>query len=52
MLPALILGILLAGLAAIFLLVFRRAGRKSTMAYAPYMAVGALVILCRMLGSG
>ena len=46
---ALLLGVGLGGAAAAFLLVARRAGRKSTMAYAPYLAVGAIVVL--MIGS-
>ncbi len=43
--PALVLGIVLAGVAAIVLLVSRRATRKSYMAYAPYMAVGAILVI-------
>ena len=46
---ALILGIVLGGAAAAILLITRRAGRKSTMAYAPYLAVGAIVVL--LMGS-
>ena len=42
---ALALGIVLGGVAAIVLLVTRRAGRKGTMAYAPYLALGTIVIL-------
>jgi prepilin signal peptidase PulO-like enzyme (type II secretory pathway) len=42
---ALLLGVALGGAAAAVLLVARRAGRKSTMAYAPYLAVGAIVVL-------
>jgi prepilin signal peptidase PulO-like enzyme (type II secretory pathway) len=42
---ALALGIVLGGVAAAVLLVSRRASRKSTMAYAPYLALGALVTL-------
>ncbi len=42
---ALIVGVGLGGVAAAILLVARRAGRKSTMAYAPYLAVGAIVVL-------
>jgi prepilin signal peptidase PulO-like enzyme (type II secretory pathway) len=42
---ALALGIVLGGIAAAVLLVSRRATRKATMAYAPYLAVGALVTL-------
>jgi leader peptidase (prepilin peptidase) / N-methyltransferase len=43
--PALVLGIVLGGIAAILLLISRRATRKSYMAYAPYMAVGAIVVI-------
>ena len=43
--PALALGIVLGGVAAIALLVTRRAGRKGTMAYAPYLALGTIVVL-------
>lgn len=39
---ALVVGILLGAGAALFLLVTRRATRKSTMAYAPYLSLGAL----------
>jgi len=47
--PALLLGVGLGGAPALTLLVTRRAGRKSSMAYAPYLAVGAIVVL--MMGS-
>jgi prepilin signal peptidase PulO-like enzyme (type II secretory pathway) len=43
--PALFLGVVLGGLASLILLVSRRAGPKSYIAYAPYLCVGALVIL-------
>jgi len=43
--PALVFGIMLAGVAAIILLITRRAGRKSTMAYAPYLALGTIIVL-------
>jgi leader peptidase (prepilin peptidase)/N-methyltransferase len=43
--PALALGIVFGGVAAIVLLVTRRAGRKDTMAYAPYLALGTIVAL-------
>ncbi len=46
---ALLAGIFAAGIAAILLLVTRRAGRKSHFAYAPYMAVGALLAVWSML---
>jgi leader peptidase (prepilin peptidase) / N-methyltransferase len=42
---ALVVGVLLGGVAALALLLSRRAGRKSTMAYAPYLALGALFTL-------
>ena len=42
---ALVVGILLGAAAALFLLATRRATRKSTMAYAPYLSLGALIIL-------
>ncbi len=42
---ALVGGIFLAGLAALLLLLTRRATRKSTIAYAPYLAVGTIVAL-------
>jgi leader peptidase (prepilin peptidase)/N-methyltransferase len=42
---ALVIGILLGGLAALLLLVTRRAGRKSHMAYAPYLCLGALLAM-------
>jgi leader peptidase (prepilin peptidase)/N-methyltransferase len=43
--PALMVGVILGGIAAIALLVTRRAGRKSTFAYAPYLALGAMIVL-------
>jgi len=42
---ALVIGIFLGGAAAVVLLVTRRAGRKTYIAYAPYLALGALVML-------
>ena len=42
---ALVIGIFLGGVAAIVLLLTRRAGRKTYIAYAPYLALGALVVL-------
>ena len=48
-LTALIIGVLLAAIVAVFLLVSKRAGRKSTMAYAPYLSLGALIALLNML---
>jgi len=47
---ALITGVVLGGVAALYLLVVRRAGRRATMAYAPYLAVGALYSLFMFLG--
>ncbi len=49
--PALALGIVLGGVAALALLIARKAGRKSYIAYAPYLALGALAVLFRTLGS-
>jgi leader peptidase (prepilin peptidase) / N-methyltransferase len=48
-LPALFIGILLGGLAALGLLITRKAGRKSYMAYAPYLCLGAIVVLLRLV---
>ncbi len=42
---ALLLGAVLGAVAAMYLLVTRRAGLKSTTAYAPYLAVGAMLAL-------
>lgn len=42
---ALITAIGLGGLGAAFLLVFRRVGLRGTMAYAPYLSLGAMVAL-------
>lgn len=47
-LPALLAGIVLGGLAALLLLITRRATRKSAIAYAPYLCAGALAILVLM----
>jgi leader peptidase (prepilin peptidase)/N-methyltransferase len=44
-LQALLLGAALGGLAAVVLIATRRAGWKSTCAYAPYLAVGAMLAL-------
>lgn len=46
--PALLAGILLGGLAAALLLITRRATRKTAIAYAPYLCAGALAILALM----
>jgi len=47
---ALFAGVMLAGLAAVLLLITRRAGRKSYMAYAPYLTLGALGVLLQIWG--
>lgn len=49
-LTASVLGILFGGVAALVLLISRRATRKSTFAYAPYLALGALLTLLITLG--
>ena len=49
-LSGLFCGILAAGVGALVLLVARRAGRKDTMAYGPYLALGAWIIWTRSLG--
>jgi leader peptidase (prepilin peptidase) / N-methyltransferase len=46
---ALFLGVVLGGAAALILLITRRVGRKGTLAYAPYLAAGAIIVL--LLGS-
>jgi prepilin signal peptidase PulO-like enzyme (type II secretory pathway) len=48
-LPALLLGVILGGLGALILIFMKRAGRKSYIAYAPYLCIGALVTLWRVL---
>lgn len=47
---ALVIGVILGGVAALFLFATRRITRRSTMAYAPYLALGALISLWRWLG--
>jgi prepilin signal peptidase PulO-like enzyme (type II secretory pathway) len=47
---ALILGIVAGGLAALFLLLTHRAGRKDYFAYGPYLALGAWVVYAVFLG--
>jgi prepilin signal peptidase PulO-like enzyme (type II secretory pathway) len=47
-LTALLAGIILGGLAAAILLITRRATRKTAIAYAPYLCLGALAILLLM----
>jgi leader peptidase (prepilin peptidase)/N-methyltransferase len=44
-LPALLAGILLGGLGAATLMLLRRATRKTAIAYAPYLSLGALAVL-------
>ena len=44
-LPALLLGIILGGLVAAILLITRRATRKTAIAYAPYLCLGALAMI-------
>jgi leader peptidase (prepilin peptidase)/N-methyltransferase len=46
-LQALLLGVVLGGIGALVLLATRRAHLRGTMAYAPYLAVAALVVLWR-----
>lgn len=46
----LLLGMVLAGLAAAFLLLSGRAGRKDPMAYGPYLVLGAWLVYTRALG--
>jgi leader peptidase (prepilin peptidase)/N-methyltransferase len=48
---ALIAGALLGGVAAVVLLVTRKATRKTAIAYAPYLSLGAIIILWLQLGS-
>lgn len=47
---ALVIGIILGGVAAIILLASRSATLRSTMAYAPYLAIGALIALWQTWG--
>ncbi|HEU5362635.1 MAG TPA: A24 family peptidase [Gaiellaceae bacterium] len=42
---ALLLGVVLGGLAAALLLVTRRAGRRTTYAYGPYLVLGAAIAI-------
>ena len=51
-LVALTAGALLGGIAALALLVTKRATRKSKIAYAPYLAAGAVIALWGVLGGG
>jgi leader peptidase (prepilin peptidase) / N-methyltransferase len=45
LLPALVVGVLLGGLASILLLLARRASWNSAIAYGPYLAVGGVVAI-------
>ena len=51
-LTALFAGVLCGGGAAAFLLLTRRAGRRGTFAYAPYLVVGVLLLIFGVLGGG
>jgi len=46
----LLLGAVLGGAAALFLLASRRAGRKDPMAYGPYLALGGWVVWTQVMG--
>ena len=48
-LPALAAGIIAGGVAALLLLITHRAGRKSLIAYGPYLALGAFAGMLRLL---
>ncbi|HHX44228.1 MAG TPA: prepilin peptidase [Chloroflexi bacterium] len=49
-LTALFWGIIAGGVAALVLLITRRAGRKDTMAYGPYLSLGGWLLHLAMLG--
>lgn len=49
-LRGLLWGVLAAGVVALLLLITRRAGRKDTMAYGPYLALGAWLVWTGSLG--
>lgn len=51
-LTALVAGIACGGIAAGFLLVTRRVRRRDTIAYAPYLVLGALMVLFGWIGGG
>jgi leader peptidase (prepilin peptidase)/N-methyltransferase len=42
-LPALAIGAIAGGVGAALMMVFRRAGRRTTIAYGPYLALGAFI---------
>ena len=50
-LPALLYGIIAGGVAALLLLLLRRADRKSAFAYGPYLALGAVIVLAQQITS-
>ena len=49
-LAAMVAGVLAGGAAAAFLLLTKRAGRKDSIAYGPYLALGAWLVHTRVLG--
>ena len=51
-LTALLAGVICGGVAATFLLVSRRADRRGTFAYAPYLVAGALLLIFGVIGGG
>ena len=51
-LPALFAGIICGGVAAASLLLTRRAGRRSTFAYAPYLVIGVVLAIFGLVGGG
>lgn len=51
-LTALLVGVVCGGGAAAFLLLTRRAGRRGTFAYAPYLVAGVLLTIFGLIGGG
>ncbi|MEA3338234.1 MAG: A24 family peptidase [Chloroflexota bacterium] len=49
-LSAILLGVIAGGIAAALLLITRRAGRKDPIAYGPYLALGAWLVLLQTWG--
>lgn len=47
--PALMAGILLGGIAALILLLSRRVGRKDYIAYGPYLALGGWLVYVQVM---
>lgn len=47
---AMFLGVLIGGLAALILLITKRVGRKDSIAYGPYLALGAWLVLVQLWG--